>query len=889
MAEYRLRVRGMTCQHCVQAVERALRAVSGVREVSVSLEQGTATVKAEADVGHDALARAVSEAGYTVEDAAPSESPEEEDPAAPTRAAHRAEIPITGMTCTSCAAGLERALKKLPSVRKASVNFASERATIESDAPISTSTLLRTVRSLGYDVGTERLEVTLAEPAGDGARSILAISNTNGVLDAQAGADGSTISLEYIPTLIDRDSLLRKLVELGYPPAEFQEDRGATAAEGELNAARRRLLRSLAPGIVVMALMMVHYMAVPIPFYVPIILVLGFPVVFVWGLPTLRSGLLGFRNLSPNMESLILLGSAPPYLMGIAGIWVPYVVFVEMAVWIMIFHLLGRFLEARAKGRASQAIRRLLEMGAKRARVLRDGEEQEVPLAQVQVDDVMIVRPGEKIPTDGVVAAGESGVDESMATGESMPVDKGPGDEVIGATVNGSGLLKVRATRVGRDTFLAQMVRLMEEAQSSKIPIQIWADRITGYLVPVVMLLSLLTFGLWFAFPGLLTRVIEAFAFLPWVNPELPLLSLAILAAVAVLVISCPCALGLATPIALMVGGGVGAEQGILIRKGAAIQTMREVRTVVLDKTGTLTEGRPRLTDLVTAEDHREEELLRVAASLEQGSEHPLGRALVAAARERGLDLAEPESFRAETGRGVAGSVEGHELRVGKPEFVAQTGLPRALGAAHHRLQSQGKTVLVVTVDEEVRGLLAVADPLKPGARSVVEELKGRGLRTVMLTGDNRATAGAIAQQAGIDEIHAEVMPGDKVRVVQAVREAHGPTAMVGDGINDAPALAVADVGIAIGTGTDIAIEAGDIVLVKGELEGIVRAMALSSATFAKIRQGYFWAWFYNSIAIPAAALGLLHPMVGALAMALSSFTVSVNALRLRRLRAAEA
>ncbi len=875
---YQIKVRGMSCQHCARAVEQALREVPGVRSALVDLEKGVASVEASQEVSTDALTQAVTDAGYSVDEPPSDDAPLRPSPAQPEHGV-RTDLPITGMTCASCAASVERALRRLPSVHQVHVNFASERATVISERSIPTSAFLHTVRKVGYDIATDEIALSTADRAPELRDSLLALP---GVLNLEDDAERQALVVRYVPTLTDADSLVRDLQKLGHSVDVVDAHQDELLGQEETSVARRRLLRALVPGLVIMVLMMIHYMLTPIPLYVPILLVLGFPVVFVWGLPTLRSGLLSLRNLRPNMEALILLGSAPPYLMGIAGIWFPYVVFVEMAVWIMIFHLLGRYLEAHAKGRASKAIQRLLQLGAKRARVLRDEVEVEVPLSHVQVGDLMVVRPGEKVPTDGVVEHGSSSLDESMATGESMPVDKRVGDAVIGATVNGSGLLRVRASRVGRDTFLAQMVRLMEEAHSSKVPIQAWADRITGYMVPVVMLIALSTFGMWFAFPGFFTQVVETFAFLPWVNPELPLISLAILAAVAVLVISCPCALGLATPIALMVGSGVGAERGILIRKGASIQAMRDIRAVVLDKTGTLTEGRPTVTDVIAQGD--ESDLLRLAASLEQGSEHPLGKALVAAARAKDIPLSAPDAFTAEVGMGVRGVVDGEEVRVGKPDFVSQKDFPKPFAEAFDALRSEGKTVLAVASGGSPIGVVAVADPLKRGAPEVVAALKRLGLRPVMLTGDNRVTARAIAEQAGIDEVHSEVLPEDKVRIVRVVRDRHGPTAMVGDGINDAPSLAVADVGIAIGTGTDIAIEAGDIVLVKGELEGLLKAIELSTSTFSKIKQGYFWAWFYNGTAIPAAALGLLHPMIGALAMALSSFTVSVNALRLRRM-----
>ncbi len=647
-----------------------------------------------------------------------------------------------------------------------------------------------------------------------------------------------------------------------------------------------RFKYSLVPGSIIMVLMAVHYMSpVSIPFYVLFTLLLGFPVVFIWGWPTQRSALKAFRNLRPNMDSLIALGSAPPYVMGIAGLWFPYVTFVEMATWIMIFHLLGRYLEVKARGRASQAIKRLLTLGAKNARVLRAAGEMEVPITEVEVGDVMIVRPGEKIPTDGEVLEGESAIDESMATGESLPVEKKPGNEVIGATVNGRGLLKVRATKVGRDSFLSQVVKLVEQCQGSKIPIQEWADRVTGYMVPTVIGYSLLTFILWMVFPGFFVGFIERFDFLPWVNPDLPGLVLAILATVAVLVISCPCALGLATPTALMVGSGFGAERGVLIRKGEAIQTMKEVRAIILDKTGTLTKGKPEVTDVVSSDAHSEEQVLYYAASLEQGSEHPLGEAIVNRARNQGIRLDEPRSFEALTGAGVKGVVNGIEVLVGKPEILENGGLEPEMQDRLNALQGEAKTVMTVVADNSILGMIAVADSLKEGTAEAIRELQGLGLKTIMLTGDNRSTAEAIAREIGIDEVYAEVLPGEKVEMVTRAQQKYGMVAMVGDGINDAPAIMAANVGIAMGTGTDIAIEAGDIILVRGEISGIVSAIRLSKATFSKIRQGYFWAWFYNGTAVPIAGLGLLHPMIGALAMAVSSFTVTMNAIRLKKAR----
>jgi Cu+-exporting ATPase len=549
---------------------------------------------------------------------------------------------------------------------------------------------------------------------------------------------------------------------------------------------------------------------------------------------------------------------------------------------IMTFHLTGRYVEASAKGRASQAIRRLLELGAKTARVLVDGLEREVPIEAVQVGDVMVVRPGERVPTDGTIVEGESALDESMVTGESMPVNKHPGDEVIGATINQDGLLKVRATRIGRDTFLAQVIKLVEQAQGTKVPIQAFADRITARFVPVVVGIAVLTLIAWLIFAPTLQKV-GIWSGLPWVDPTLGRVTLALFATVAVLVIACPCALGLATPTAIMVGSGMGAQNGILIRSGEAIQTLKDLRVIVFDKTGTLTKGKPDVTDVV-ALDGTEDDVLRWAASAEQGSEHPLGRAVVERARAAGLALSDPANFQVQRGRGVQAEVDGRTVLVGSARYLGEAGLDlAALVEDQDRLEGEAKTVMLVAVDGRLVGAIAVADTLKEDSIAAVKELEHMGIRTVMLTGDNRRTAEAIAKQAGISRVIAEVLPEGKVEEVRRLQGKGQRVGMVGDGINDAPALTQADVGIAIGTGTDIAIEAADITLVRGDLSGVVRAVNLSRATFRKIVQNLFWAFFYNVVMIPLAILGLMHPVLAEIAMATSSITVVSNANLLRR------
>jgi Cu+-exporting ATPase len=647
-------------------------------------------------------------------------------------------------------------------------------------------------------------------------------------------------------------------------------------------------------------------------------LLLAVPVLFWVGQHTYVAAWRSSIHGAPNMDALIAMGTGASFLTGIATFFAPIPTYAGVAAMIMAFHLTGRYVEASAKGRASQAIRKLLELGAKTARILVDGSEREVPIDEVQVGDVMVVRPGEKIPTDGVVVEGESAVDESMATGESMPVNKHPGAEVIGATVNQDGLLKVRATRVGKDTFLAQVVRLVEEAQGTKVPIQAFADRVTAVFVPIVLVVALLTFLAWFLFPDALRPVAEwAAGFLPWVDPSLNAFTLALITTVSVLVIACPCALGLATPTALMVGSGIGAENGILIRSGEAIQAMRDVRVVVFDKTGTLTKGKPEVTDqipnpksanvggLSEAEkrisESANDELLRWAASVEVGSEHPLGKAIVHRAEEQGIALGELRGFKALRGKGVRGTVGGVSRRrneerglqtpkwrivlVGSRALLDEHGVDVvAIENEMRHLEDEGKTAMLVAVDGELLGLLAVADTLKDDAVAAVSELRALGLQTAMITGDNQRTARAIARQVGIDHVLAEVLPEAKLLEVQRLQaETDGLVAMVGDGINDAPALTQADVGIAIGTGTDIAIEAADITLVRGDLSGVVSAVKLSRATFNKVIQGLFWAFFYNVVMIPLAILGMMHPVLAEIAMATSSVTVVTNANLLRR------
>lgn len=807
-----IRIGGMHCVACAQTIEKALRKEAGIESANVNFATEKAVVEYDPNkVSLSRIAEVIREAGYE-----PIGIPKEGE------RTREVSLKIAGMSCASCAATIEKALRKLEGVKSAHVNFATERATVEYDPSIiSILDLRKVVQDVGYEVESE----------------------------------------EEVDKSIE-----------------------------EMKSARKRMLVAWAFTIPIIV-WMIPEMALGLVWpnetiYNLGLILLAAPVLFWAGLPTLKSAVKAILHKTANMDVLIMMGTSISFLTGPPVFFTSILNYAGVGGMIMSFHLTGRYFETKAKGRASQAIRRLLKLEAKSARILVDGEEKEVPIQEVKVGDIMIVRPGEKIPTDGVVIEGESAVDESMATGESMPVQKKPGDEVIGATVNQEGLLKVKATRVGKDTFLAQVIKMVEECQGTKVPIQEFADKITGYFVPTVLLIAMAAFILWMTVPEALTVVTRwANPILPWVNLNQPLIMLAISATVATLVIACPCALGLATPTALMVGTGMGAERGILIRKGEAIQTMKEVKAIILDKTGTLTKGKPEVTDVVplSGNPNDEDTVLYYAASVEQGSEHPLGKAIVSKAQEKGIKLDSPEMFKAIKGMGVKGYVNNAEVMVGKPSLLGSNALNAEADETFRRLQEEAKTAMIVAVNKKVIGIIAVADTLKDDTVDAIRELESMGLKTVMLTGDNRKTAEAIAKQIGISDVYAEVMPDEKVEVVKQAQAKYGMVAMVGDGINDAPAITQANVGVAIGTGTDIAIEAGDIILVRGDLSSLVTAIKLSKATFRKIKQNLFWAFFYNTVAIPIAIFGLLHPVIAELCMATSSVSVVTNANLLRR------
>ncbi|NOX36772.1 MAG: copper-translocating P-type ATPase [Calditrichaeota bacterium] len=802
-------------------------------------------------------------------------------------------LPVAGMTCASCAFHVEKALKSAPGVADARVNLATEHARVilKTDHP-QMDKLVEAIEQAGYEVPTETLSfqvggMTCASCAQHVER---ALRKLPGVLEASVNLATETARVTYVRELVDWSDLKRAVTEVGYQVVEPETTAGEEVDETERKMHQARFRMWVAWGFTIPIILWMFlemffgiYWPSKTVFHLGMI-VLSLPVLFWVGRQTFSSGFAAVLHGHANMDTLIMLGTGASLITGPASFFFPVANYAGVAAMIMAFHLTGRYIEERAKGKASQAIRKLLELGAKTARVIRNGREVEIPIEEVQVGDIMVVRPGEKIPTDGIIVEGESAVDESMATGESMPVNRRPGDEVIGATINQEGLLKIKATRVGKDTFLSQVIKLVEECQGSKVPIQEFADRVTGIFVPVVILIALFTGVLWLLFPETMRAMIAFGDFLPWVNPNIGIASLAIISMVAVLVIACPCALGLATPTALMVGSGMGAERGILFRSGEAIQLLKDIRIVIFDKTGTITKGKPEVTDVVAVQGNELNHVVKMAASVEQGSEHPLGQAIVKYAQGLSLSLVKPENFQSIRGKGVVAELNQQRVMVGSRKLMEDFGVDvLPVETDLRRLEEEAKTAMIVAVDHTVIGIIAVADTIKEDSALAIAELHEMGIKTAMITGDNRHTAEAIARQVGIDYVLAEVLPDGKVEEVRRLQQKWGRVAFVGDGINDAPALTQADVGIAIGTGTDIAIEASDVTLVRGELVRVVEAIKLSRATFRKIRQNLFWAFFYNVAMIPLAMVGWMHPVLAEIAMATSSITVVSNANLLRK------
>ncbi len=814
----------------------------------------------------------------------------------------KAKIHIAGMTCTTCAATIEKGLSETPGVEQANVSFASEKASIEYDpARVGLAKLKDTISQLGYSVAARKsiFPVGGMTCASCVARVEQALSSVPGVISANVNLSSEKATVEYIEGTRIAD-LKRAVKDAGYElgsEAEAVEDI-TVATQREIRATRNRFILAVTLGFMILALGFGASFAGKLY----LLWALATPVQFWAGRQFYRGAWGALRHRTADMNTLIAVGTSAAYFYSVVAVLFPGLfvapglephVYFDTAAIIIGLILLGRFLEARAKGGTSEAIKKLIGMQPKTARVIRDGSEVEIPVDDVEVGDLILIRPGERVPVDGIIRRGYSSIDESMITGESIPVEKKEGDEVIGATINKTGSFQFEATKVGKNTTLAQIIRLVEEAQGSKAPIQRLADVIASYFVPIVIGIATATFIIWYL-----------------VGPA-PALTFALLNFVAVLIIACPCALGLATPTAIMVGTGKGAEHGILIRSAESLERSHKIRSVLLDKTGTLTRGEPRVTDIITTASSSREEVLRLAASAERGSEHPLGEAIVRAASEEKLELSPVSDFSAVPGHGIEALVKGKKVLLGNLKLIKDRGLHlNGLEKEAHRLWEKGKTVMFLGIDNQLMGIIAVADTLKPGAKEAVEALHKMGAEVVMLTGDNQRTAEAIAQEVGIDRVFAEVLPEHKAQEVKKLQEGGRIVAMVGDGINDAPALAQADVGIAIGTGTDVAMEAADITLIGGDLGGIVTAISLSKRTMRTIKQNLFWAFAYNSALIPVAAgalyfvfgqagvplglrfilgeYGFLNPMLAAAAMAASSVTVVSNSLRLRRFRPAK-
>ncbi|MED3885539.1 heavy metal translocating P-type ATPase [Priestia aryabhattai] len=797
-----------------------------------------------------------------------------------------ATLQVTGMTCAACSNRIEKGLKKIEGVKEANVNLALERSTIIFDpSKTSPQAFEEKIEKLGYGVVSEKAEfaITGMTCAACSTRIEKGLNKLEGVTKASVNLALETASVEYSPSQIDPQDITQRVEKLGYGAKLKSEEKEEEQSyrEKEVSKQKGKFWFSFILSVPLLWAMVSHFTFtsfIPLPHMLMnpwVQLALATPVQFVVGKQFYIGAFKALRNKSANMDVLVALGTSAAYfyslyssLKSLGSSAHTTQLYYETSAILITLILLGKLFEANAKGRSSEAIKKMMGLQAKTAVVVRDGAEIEIPVEEVQKGEVIFIKPGEKVPVDGEIIEGQSALDESMLTGESVPVDRSIGDKVIGATLNKNGFLKIKATNVGKETALAQIIKVVEEAQGSKAPIQRLADYISGIFVPIVVGIALLTFFVWYIWivPGEFAPALEKL--------------------IAVLVIACPCALGLATPTSIMAGAGRAAEFGILFKGGEHLEATHKIDTILLDKTGTVTNGTPELTDVRIAQGYEENELLQLVASAERLSEHPVAQALVAGIKNKGIEIQDPLSFEAIPGHGVRATVQERELLVGTRKLMNQhkVNIDAALEEMTN-LEREGKTAMLVALDGKYAGMLAVADTIKETSKEAVSRLKEMGLEVMMITGDNRQTAQAIAMQAGIEHVIAEVLPEGKAEEVKKLQQQGKKVAMVGDGINDAPALALADIGMAIGTGTDVAMEAADITLMRGDLMSIADAIEMSRKTISNIKQNLFWAMGYNTLGIPIAAVGLLAPWVAGAAMAFSSVSVVLNALRLQRVR----
>lgn len=921
MEDVIIKIKGMMCEHCEKVIHDAAVSVKGVKKAKADFKKGEVKVSFDTSVTDlETIKKAIADTGYQVLEepqACPVPLPAEQAAIPPeVKEVTGAEVAgvgelrkltlgITGMTCASCAQNIERALNKVNGVKKASVNFSLERAMVEYDpAQVSPKILEKAVTDLGY--GVVKRDITLKIGGMHCASCAIniekALLKTEGIVSANVSFPLEQAKITYDPETIPVSGIKKAVEDVGYTASEKLEkgdaDREQRAREAEIKRQRTNFIIAL-------------ILAVPISLgdmgrnlgwaFVPDILkndyllfILATIVMLFPARQFFEGTYKGLKHGMTDMNLLIATGTGAAYVISVAGTFLNLGeaykhTYYDTAALLIMFIVLGRYLEALTKGKTSEAIRKLMGLQAKTARIIVNGEEKEIPVESVKVGDTVIVRPGEKIPVDGKVVEGLTAVDESMITGESIPVEKTAGSEVIGATMNKTGMIKFTATKVGADTALAQIIQLVENAQTQKAPIQKLADIVAGHFILAVHALALLTFFFWF-FIGFEYFNVPVTYGMGTISPFL----FSLLISITVLIISCPCAVGLATPTAIMVGTGKGAENGILIKSGEALERAQKLDTIVFDKTGTLTKGEPALTDVVATRG-TESEVLKLAAIAEKGSEHPLGEAILKGAKARGIDVPDAEAFRAIPGRGVEVKYGGKRLLIGTRKLMMENGIDiLSVDSRMEKLEHDGKTAMLVSLDSELMGIVAVADTLKENSKDAIHELRKMGYTVAMITGDNRRTADAIGKQLDIEAVLAEVLPEDKASEIKKLQAEGKKVAMVGDGINDAPALMQSDVGIAIGSGTDVAIESAQIVLIRNDVRDVAKAIKLSKLTLNKIKQNLFWAFFYNSVGIPI-AMGILYPFthppylinpaLAAAAMAASSVTVTTNTLLMKRIK----